>query len=63
MFLKQPYFCSQPLIAYSNIKELIDGFEEVIVERAIEKHVELTSRKTEELKTTSIDDLMKKIKQ
>jgi len=60
MLFKQPYFCSHPLIAYSNIKELIDGFEKVIVKRAIEKHVELTSRKTEELKTTSIDDLMKK---
>ena len=50
----------KPVIAYSNIKELIDGFELAIVKRAIEKHVELTSRKTEELKTTSIDDLMKK---
>jgi hypothetical protein len=52
----------KPVISYSSIKELIDGFELAIVKRAIEKHVELTSRKTEELKTTSIDDLIKKIK-
>jgi hypothetical protein len=52
----------KPVISYSNINELIEGFESAIVQRAIEKHVELTSRKTEVLKTTSIEDLMKKYK-
>ena len=49
-----------PVLAYSNIQKLIDGFEKAIIEPAIKKHIELTSRKTEVLKTMSIEDFINK---
>lgn len=47
-----------PVRTYSNIQKLIDGFEVAIVRPAIAKHIELTNRKSEELKTISIDDII-----
>ncbi len=48
----------KPVITYSNIQNLIDGFDLIIVKPALKKHLELTSLKAEALKTISVEDLM-----
>lgn len=51
-----------PVIKYTSTQTLIDGLESAVVKPALHKHAELVSRKAEELKTRSIEDILKEVK-
>ncbi len=49
----------QPVITYNTKQTVLDGLEQFVIKPALKKHAELTSRKAEELKTRSMEDMMK----
>jgi uncharacterized protein YjbI with pentapeptide repeats len=50
----------QPVLKYSNVESLLNGFKGGIIDRAWEKHQELQKLKTTQIETMSINDFIKK---
>jgi hypothetical protein len=52
----------KPVITYNTKEAIADGLEQAVIRPALKKHTELTSRKAEELKTRSIEEMMEEIR-
>ncbi len=48
----------KPVLRYRTKQELLDNFRTVILDRAWGKHIELQRKKTEQLETVSIEDIL-----
>lgn len=52
----------QPIITYDSKQSILDGLEHAVINRALQKHAELVSRKADKLKTRSVEDYMNELK-